>query len=144
MGARFIGQTPSDLMTKITKNVRKDEVSLQSVLIEYAEKIKDESILNSPVDLHNLEDSHKVKVKKTPKRVNVSIEVGGTVNGVNVDDYAFEIHENYESLNPGIDTQLKRNNNPGRYVGEKYLERAFKDVLPELRKEFNQLYGRRL
>jgi hypothetical protein len=42
-----------------------------------------------------------------------------------------EVHENYESYHPGEGTQAKRAADPGRYIGEGYMDRAVKDKKPE-------------
>lgn len=97
-----------------------------------ADRIVKGAKLNAPVDLHNLEDSiHKVARYESRGRLALDIEMGGEVNGVNVDEYAMEVHEHYESMiaknGPGDGTAAKRLENPNRYVGEKFLERAFDD-----------------
>lgn len=90
-----------------------------------ADFIVEEARLNAPVDKHNLEKAIQKKVSYGYRgRLQIDIEVGGIVNGVNVDLYAAEIHENYESMNPGKGTIQKREDNPDRYVGGKFLERA--------------------
>lgn len=93
-----------------------------------SDRIVKEAKLNCPVDKHNLEESiHAEKDYERNGRLTIKIVVGGTVNGVNVDAYAAEVHEHYESMHPGPGTIAKRIANPSRYVGEKFLERAVKD-----------------
>lgn len=90
-----------------------------------ARHIAREAKLNAPVDDHDLEESiHIERDTGENGRLELTITAGGTVNGVDVDDYATLIHENYESMQPGENTLAKRAANPGRYVGGKFLERA--------------------
>lgn len=101
-----------------------------------ADKIVEEARLNAPVDKHNLEESIRKEVAYGYRgRLEIDIAMGGIVNGVNVDEYALEIHENYEARNPGKGTIAKRNANPGRYVGGKFLERAVETVRKTLSKD---------
>ena len=91
-----------------------------------ADIIEREAKLNAPRDTGALEDSiHQVLSYGFRNRLQIDIECGGFVDGVNVDEYAAMIHENYESLHPGAGTVAKRLANPGRYIGSKFLERAF-------------------
>jgi hypothetical protein len=100
-----------------------------------ADKIVKEAQLNAPVDLHNLEQSiHKDISYGERGRLKITVVAGGVVNGVNVDQYAALIHENYESMQPGAGTIAKRAANPGRYIGEKFLERAADDQRGKLEK----------
>jgi hypothetical protein len=93
-----------------------------------ADAIVKEARLNTPVDEHNLEESIKKDVNYGVRgRLQIQIVMGGFVNGVNVDEYAMEIHENYSQMGVGPGTIAKRLANPGRYVGEKFLERAVRD-----------------
>jgi hypothetical protein len=116
----------------------------RKVLERGAEKIVKEAQLNAPVDKHNLEDAiHMEKRYEGRGRMAVDIVVGGTVRGVDVDRYAMLVHENYEAMlrvvrkdgtagGPGPGTLAKRAANPGRYVGEKFLERAVDDTMPKI------------
>lgn len=90
-----------------------------------ADKIVKEAKLNAPVDEHNLEESIKKVVSKGVRnRLKINIVAGGMVNGVNVTKYAVAVHENYSSKKPGSGTIQKRAANPGRYIGEKFIDRA--------------------
>jgi hypothetical protein len=90
--------------------------------------VEREARLNAPVDEHNLEQSIKKQIDYGFRgRLQIQVVMGGFVNGVNVDEYAVEIHENYESRSPGPGTIAKREANPGRYVGGKFLERALEE-----------------
>lgn len=106
------------LAQKVPENARK-------TMHRGADRIVKEAQLNTPVDLHNLEESiRKVVRYENRGRLNIEIQVGGMVNGVNVDEYAMKVHENYDDENPGQGTRAKRSANPGRYIGRKFLERA--------------------
>ncbi|MCP1540061.1 hypothetical protein [Methylorubrum extorquens] len=114
---------------KVPDNARK-------VMHRNADKIIEEAVLNAPVDKHNLEQAIRKRISYQStfrKRLKIDIEVGGIVNGVNVDEYAMQIHENYGSMNPGKGTIAKRDANPGRFIGEKFLERAVEAVEGKLR-----------
>lgn len=101
-----------------------------------ADLIIKEAQLNAPVDKHNLENSiHKeVSYVGLRGRLAITLVAGGYVGGVNVDDYAMEIHEHYDARNPGPGTQAKMKANPGRKIGAKFLERAVRDQEAKLRK----------
>lgn len=110
--------------------------SARKAMHRVADKIVMEARLNTPVDEHNLELSIR-KVRKTGfrGRLMLDIEMGGYVNGVNVDIYAMQIHENYDQMGTGQGTIDKRLANPGRYVGEKFLTRALDSVKPKINQE---------
>lgn len=94
-----------------------------------ADHIIKEAKINTPVDTHNLESSIKKEVEYGYRgRLQISIVVGGTVDGVNVDTYAMEVHERYEDMGgPGKGTMEKRLKYPDHYIGEKFLERPFEE-----------------
>lgn len=85
--------------------------------------MKDISVAQSPVDEGNLEEAHKVvtRANGSDKRT-LDIVVGGTVNGVDVDQYATVMHESDYKLGPK--SRLKQAQSP-YIVGPKFLERAF-------------------
>lgn len=124
---------------KFVANVRNTEkvvVELQSIgerVVDNArklmhassKKIVDRAKLMAPVDDHQLEKSiHLERSVGERGRLVLTVTAGGVVDGVNVDDYATLIHENYESMDPGEGTLQKRAANPGVYIGEKFLTRA--------------------
>lgn len=113
---------------KVPENARK-------VMHRGADRIVAEAKLNAPVDRHNLEEAiHKEVGYETNRRLKIDIAVAPTVNGVDVEDYAAQVHENYESMKPGKGTIEKRRANPGRLIGSKFLERALEAEEPRLRK----------
>lgn len=106
-----------------------------------ADKIVEEAQLNTPVDKHNLEKSIRKEISYSDTgsgsqgRLQIDIVVGGTVNGVDVDEYSVEVHERYEDFKGvGKGTQAKREANPSRYIGEKFLTRAFEAQRKKLMK----------
>lgn len=104
--------------TRVVDNARKMMHASSKRIVERAK-------LFAPVDDGELEASiHVERGLGENRRLQLTITAGGVVNGVNVDDYATLIHENYESMTPGPATLAKRAANPGIYVGEKFLERA--------------------
>jgi len=125
VGLRYIAQ-------KIPANGRKQ-------MHRIADQIVKEAKLNAPHDTGALEDSiHKVVTYEGTGRLSINIEMGGFVDGVDVDIYAVQVHENYSSMHPGKGTIQKRLANPGRYIGEKFLERAEMAVRPNVNSEILQ------
>lgn len=99
-----------------------------------ADRIVREAKLNTPVDYHNLEESIKQErsLEGTRHRLVIHITAGGMVGGVNVDEYATRVHENYDAdveagRGPGEGTLEKMAANPGRHIGSKFLERPAED-----------------
>jgi len=87
-----------------------------------ADRIVNEAKKNAPVDEHNLEESiRKEKSYGERGRLQIDIVTGGSVNGVDVDQYAVIMHESDYNLGPG--SQAKQAGQP-EIVGPKYLERA--------------------
>lgn len=123
-------------MRAITRNADRVVVELHSIgerVVETARKrmhsaaqrIVKNAQLNAPVDDHQLERSIHVERSLGERgRLELTVVAGGTVDGVNVDDYATLIHENYSSMTPGENTRAKILANPDRVIGEKFLTRA--------------------
>jgi len=117
-----------DLIVSLRNTGKRVVESARKTMHRGADAIVSEAQLNTPVDKHNLEQSIQKEISYGDRgRLEIDIVVGGFVNGVNVDTYAIQVHENYQSMNPGPGTLAKRLANPGRYVGEKFLERALED-----------------
>jgi len=113
---------------KVKDNARK-------VMKREADKIQERAVLYAPVDDGQLERSiHLEKGYEDNGRLMIAVVAGGMVDGINVDAYAAQIHENYESMKPGPNTIAKRDANPGVYVGGKFLDRAAKDSAEKLEK----------
>jgi hypothetical protein len=76
----------------------------------------------APVLEGNLEMSHQViETIGGARRVEIAIEVGGEVNGVDVNAYIDFIHEAVYQLGP---KSLEKQGHVTRLVGRKFLERA--------------------
>lgn len=121
------------LKQSLYRKAERTEAAVIEAVEEAAEIIRDEAKLNVPVDTHNLESAIHISDRRT-RRGNhaVDVEVSGTGDdGRDVAEYAMEVHEHYESYSPGEGTLAKRAANPGRYIGEKYLERAVTDKKAE-------------
>lgn len=124
-----------ELTAQLRYLAQKVPAGARKVMHRQSEIIVEEAKLNAPVDTHELEDSIRLdKGYEDRGRLKIDIVVGGMVRGVDVDQYAMLIHENYESMKPGPGTIAKRAANPGRYVGGKFLERAVDAQMPKLQK----------
>lgn len=105
---------------KVPENGRKVMHAMADVVVKQAK-------INAPRDKANLEESIRKEVQYGYLgRLSLQIVMGGTVNGVNVDEYAIQVHENYDDANPGPTTQYKRTLYPGEFIGSKFLDRAIK------------------
>jgi len=125
-GADDLRASLRNIATKVPENGRK-------VMHRAADKIVERAQLFCPVDLGNLEESIHKEVKYEQRgRLAIDIVAGGLVGGVDVDAYASEIDENYESMRPGPGTIAKRDANPGVYVGEHFIDRAVEEQAPKL------------
>lgn len=106
-----------------------------------ADKMVAEAKLNAPERSGALVDSiRKEKTYGDKGRLQIDIVAGGTPL---TDRYVAEVHENYEGMTapskygsgPSARTYEKRRANPGRYIGEKFLDRAVNDYKGKLPKE---------
>jgi len=71
----------------------------------------------------NLEAAHSARfTRRNRSQITVEVSVGGTVNGVNVDNYVMEMHEGDYNLGPN--SRIKQAANPRVRIGRKFLERA--------------------
>lgn len=149
---------------KVPDNARK-------AMRRMADRVEREAKLNTPVDLHNLENSIRQEISYGARgRLQIDVVVGGRMldgvvidakknrnlskqqrkRRVNVDQYAMEIHENYSQMKPGDGTIKKRLENPGRIIGEKFLERALQDnrkqiydgVFSAVMRSLKEIWGR--
>lgn len=126
-----------ELIVTLTNIARKVPETGRKTMHRGADKIIKEAQLNAPVDKHNLEQSITKEIgydQDQGGRLTIIIRVGGSVNGVDVEEYAMSVHENYGDMTPGPGTIAKREANPGRYVGEKFLQRAVEDQRQKLMK----------
>jgi 5-hydroxyisourate hydrolase-like protein (transthyretin family) len=117
-------------------------------LKQLAEHVREEAELNAPVDEGNLELSIQVVPHRDERRRMVyDVVAGGTVDGVDVNEYVVLMHENYEEIISAEETdkqgRVRRKNtkakqaaNPDRYVGGKFLERAATDAEKNVQADF--------
>lgn len=99
-------------------------VAAAGALHAEGEAIKVRSQDFAPVDRSNLEVAHNVATQAAGGSVKTTISVGGTVDGVNVDNYAAWTHEGDYNLGPKSQAKADASGQP---VGPKYLERAFRE-----------------
>jgi len=109
-----------------------------------AERIVKEAKINVPEDWGALKEAiHIEKSYGTRNRLQIDIVVGGDQlyesrhGWVDVQQYAWIIHEHYEQYEPGKRTKKKMAEYPGR-VGSKFLTRAAED---ENKKLANKMVG---
>jgi hypothetical protein len=135
MGVRGVGNVLAELRSigqRVPEAARK-------TMHRTSDWIVKEAKLNVPVDTHNLEESIRKEVSYGGRgRLQIDITCGGIVNGVNVDLYALEVHENYEGMTkngPGPGTLEKMKANPGRKIGSHFLSRAVEEAQKKLRNQ---------
>lgn len=128
-GLYFRGMTPELLGLELKQSSVQTRRDAKKVLREGAKRIRDTSIQQCAIDEGNLEEAHELTVVRLSRdNIEVEIEVGGVVNGVDVDEYAWKVHETqvpYGDMPLGPKSQAKNESNPpDRFVGGKFLERA--------------------
>lgn len=134
MGMRIVGLRETQVSIRQTGERAKSHVLRQ--MRKEAQEIKKISQEQAPRDEGNLEEAHHVtEVKKGRERTVIEIEVGGVVNGVNVDQYALEMHESVYNLGP---ESLKKQAGQQRIVGRKYLERAVEERDREMQRRLQE------
>jgi hypothetical protein len=123
------------LKTKLRNIAERVPATARKVMHRGADKIVAQSQLQCPEDKGNLVESiHQETTYEQRGRLAIDIVAGGTVNGVDVDEYATLIHENYESMKPGPITLAKMAANPGIVIGSKFIQRAVDAAEPVLEK----------
>ena len=126
-GIKIRGDT--QLLAELKNTTQRVERSAREFMKRSAERVVKYARLNAPVDLHNLEES--IHIERTYEegkgRLKINVVAGGVIDGVNVDEYAAKVHENYNEEHPGEGTLEKRLANPDRHVGGKFLERAVEE-----------------
>jgi len=128
IGAEQLQAVLRNIGKKVPENARK-------VMHRGADKIVERAKLFAPHDTGALEDSIHKEVSYESAfggRLAIDVIAGGFVDGVNVDDYASEVHENYDTKNEGPGTIAKQNEHPDVLVGGKFLERAVDEQEPKL------------
>lgn len=99
---------------------------------EETHKIKDISVEQAPVDTGELEAAHKVVINRNQTdKAHYTIRVGGVVNGVDVDAYAYAIHEGigWWKLGP---KSIQKQGTVSRMVGQSFLRRALAERQDDL------------
>lgn len=130
MGLRWKGLTPKALGTLWTNAARNVRREARDTLREETETIKDLSVQMVPLDTGEAEKSHRVVEKQANQfRMGISIEVGGMVDGVNVDDYILFLHEGDYKLGP---RSSQKQAGSSVKVGRKFLDRAYQERRDEL------------
>lgn len=120
-GANRLAAELRNVGERVVENARK---TMNASALRVVKQAK----INAPVDDHELEDSiHIEKTYADRGRLQIEIVAGGIVRGVDVDDYAAIIHEDYASMTPGPKTVEKRLQHPSAYIGEGFLERALQN-----------------
>jgi len=128
MGLKIIGLDAVAAMIKNDAD-KATQAARRRMRVE-AQRIMELSQKNAPVDEGNLEAAHHIVTERDDRfRKTETVEVGGTVHGVDVDRYALVMHEAEYHLGP---KSLAKQAGSGRMVGRKYLERAFKEREPFL------------
>jgi uncharacterized membrane protein len=96
-----------------------------------AARIVKRAQLYVPEDEGNLKNSIRIEKSYGVRgRLQIDVVAGDTTvfnaagKEIDLNQYAWIIHENYSAMNPGEKTQAKRAANPEAYIGEKFLERA--------------------
>lgn len=129
MGVKVTGHKP--LAAKIRHAGERASANGRKTMHRKADQAVEIARLMAPVDKHNLEDSIQKVVAYGPRgRLQINIEAGGVVRGVNVTKYAVIVHENYEKMGPK--TEKKQAANPQIRIGRKFLERALKMIEKDL------------
>lgn len=127
---RFRGLTANQLARMLTNASREGREAAFQAMREEANEIKEISIKQSPVDTGELEAAHRLIINRNQTdKAHYTIEVGGTINGVNVEDYAEIIHEGIGWTKLGERSMAKQGRVAPYIVGEKFLERALESRL---------------
>jgi hypothetical protein len=129
MSMRWKGFTPDMFVAELERASTETRRDSKKVMRAGAKEILETSQQQAPVDDGELEKAHELTVVKLNRDdMEVEITVGGIVDGVDVDTYAWEMHEfqtPYGDIPLGPKSQEKNDSNPpGRFVGGKFLERA--------------------
>lgn len=96
-----------------------------------AGRIEEEGKINAPRALQALEDAIFVEADYGWRgRLILTIDIMDSIYGIDVAQYAIEVHENYEDFATSEDeearlrTKEKQAQYPDHYIGGKFLERA--------------------
>ena len=120
----------SGVVADLHNMAKRSTRAVRAQLKKEATALKNMSKRMAPVDEHNLESAHQVvKFVDTNDRVGYGVEVGGVVNGVNVDNYALIVHEGLDGKKYGQTPAGRAKASRERVrVGPKFLERALRKM----------------
>ena len=130
MGLRWEGLTPENIIAEFERSATITRRESKKSLRRGAKDILEVSKSQAPIDDGQLEKAHELSIVRLNKdEMGVEITVGGTVDGVDVDFYAAEVHERmapYGDINLGPRSRAKDDAKTvaHRFVGGKFLERA--------------------
>ena len=139
MPAYWSGPTPRSLGQRW--RAAGDDLKRQArqEVIKRAREVMELSKAQAPMDLGNLEAAHRLDVRQSnSNQISINIAVGGFRGGVNVSDYAMEMHEGSYNLGPRSVAKAAAN---GKFVGRKYLERALEEKEGSIIQALENLLG---
>lgn len=128
MGIKYNGPSASQVGAEVAEIAKKKLARAKDAWLKGVNDIMQESIDNAPVDKHNLEKAHSITIEERGRKLVARIDVGGTVDGVDVDKYAWVVHDGSYKLGPGSVKKAAT----GKKVGRKFLDRAIDDKTPDL------------
>lgn len=107
---------------------------LENSILSSAEKVKQESIANAPVDEHDLENAIDTEIRET-RAGHYAIDVGVIGDENEVQEYAYIMHEYLQPYGVGtynLDKGSQAKDGGSGKVGGKYLQRALDDNKQEV------------
>ena len=141
MGLRWIGLTPADMAEEFLQSISRTRRESKKIMRRGAATIMETSQKMAPVDDGELEAAHDIAiVRLNQDDMMLEITVGGVVNGVNVDKYAWLQHERLEPYGPWrLGPNSVRKDSVSPYpVGGKFLERAVDEHEEEIIEEMKE------
>lgn len=125
MGFKWKGPSARQLGIALQNASREGRANARNTAHTEASYIMEIAEDQAPFDTGELEKAFTLRTNRLRSdRTMFNVEVGGVVDGVNVDEYAWIMHES--SYNLGELSRVKQSR-VGRIVGPKYLERAFEE-----------------
>jgi hypothetical protein len=135
MGMKWKGPSGRDFINALVIADREARANAKAVAKEEAEIVKKIGEAQAPLDTGELEKAFTLTMNRLRSdRTLFNIEVGGIVNGVDVDEYALKMHESAYKLGHLSEVKQAR---VGRVVGPKYLERAFDERVEIMTRRVN-------
>lgn len=132
MDVKFKVTGYNEVMARLKYVALKVPDNARKAMHRMADNVVKQAKINAPRDRGNLEDSIRKEIQYGYQgRLSMTIVMGGMVGGVNVDEYAIQVHENYDDEHPGPTTEYKRSLYPGEFIGSKFLDRAIKKYAPK-------------